>query len=313
MGRGLAIAFGDYDDDGDVDLYVANDADRNFLYRNNGDGTFTDVSLIAGVGFSEDGDAENGMGVDFGDYDNDGNLDLVVTNFQEQTNTLYRNEGNGLFLDLSYASQIGAISLPYLAWGVNFFDYDNDGYTDLFIANGHLHDKIHAYDALGVYEQPNLLFRNLGNSTFDEVGIGQSAILPPSAKVSRGTAFADYDNDGDLDLLVTNLNTPCDLLRNDGGNQGAWLILKLVGTRSNRDAIGARVKVAAGNTTQIREVRSGSSYLSQSDMRLHFGLGTHRRVEYIEIRWPSGLEERLEGIGANQILTLIEGENGGKQ
>ena len=158
-GRGLALAWGDYDDDGDMDVYIANDADQNFLYRNNGDGTFTDVSLAAGVGFSEDGEAENGMGADFGDYDNDGRLDLIVTNFQDQTNTLYHNEGDGLFSDVSYASQIGAMSLPYLAWGVSFCDYDNDGYQDLFIANGHLDENVQAFSPTGFYEQPNLLFR----------------------------------------------------------------------------------------------------------------------------------------------------------
>jgi hypothetical protein len=344
-GRGLAIVWGDYDNDGDVDLYVANDADRNFLFRNSRgggklvrsyerpplqrgaaatpastDGTFTDVSLIAGVGFSEDGEAENGMGVDFGDYNNDGHLDIIVANFQGQTNTLYRNEGNGLFLDVSYASQTGAISLPYLAWGVNFFDYDHDGYQDLVIANGHLHDNIQAYDAVGIYEQPNLLFHNRKDGTFEEVGVGPNAIFTQAVplgegdhrgleKSSRGLAYADYDNDGDMDLLVTNLHDSPDLLRNDGGNQRPWLILKLIGTRSNRDAIGARVKVTTGDITQMREVRSGSSYLSQSDMRLHFGLGDHQQVDLIEIQWPSGLKERLEKIQANQVLTLIEGEN----
>ncbi|MCZ6677570.1 MAG: CRTAC1 family protein [Candidatus Poribacteria bacterium] len=306
-GRGLAAAFGDYDDDGDVDLYIANDADPNFLYRNNGDGTFTDVSLIAGVGLSEDGEAENGMGVDFGDYNNDGRLDLIVTNFQGQTNTLYRNDGGGLFSDLSYASGLGAISLPYLAWGANFFDYDSDGYQDLFIANGHLHDNVQAFDPLGFYEQPNLLFRNCRDGTFDEVGAhaGQGLDLE---KVSRGVAFADYDNDGDLDLLVTNLNDAPDLLQNNGGNQGTWLTLRLVGTRSNRDAIGARVTVKTQNITQIREIRSGSSYLSQSDMRLHFGLGGYQQADRIEIRWPSGLKERLDGVQANQAITLVEGQ-----
>ena len=314
-GRGLAVVFGDYDDDGDVDLYIANDADQNFLYRNNGDGTFSDVSLIAGVGLSEDGEAENGMGVDFGDYNNEGRLDLVVTNFQGQTNTVYRNEGNGLFSDRSYASKIGVVSLPYLAWGVSFFDYDNDGYQDLFIANGHLQENVREFDPIGFYEQPNLLFRNNRDGTFDEVGmgsgqgsVGEDVILPPLERVSRGAAFADYDNDGDLDLLVTNLRASPDLLRNDGENRNAWLILKLVGTRSNRDAIGARVKVRTGKATQIREVRSGSSYLSQNDMRLHFGLGRYKQVDLIQIRWPSGLHERLEKIQANQILTLIEGK-----
>ena len=304
-GRGLALAWGDYDDDGDMDVYIANDADQNFLYRNNGAGTFTDVSLTAGVGFSEDGEAENGMGADFGDYDNDGYLDLVVTNFQDQTNTLYHNEGNGLFSDVSYASKIGTISLPYLAWGISFFDYDNDGYQDLFIANGHLDENVQAFDPTGFYEQPNLLFRNNRDGTFDEVGVDLGSGMRLE-KVSRGFAYADYDNDGDLDLLVTNLKGSPDLLENRGG-QNAWLTLKLLGTHSNRDAIGARVKVTTGDLTQIREVRSGSSYLSQNDMRLHFGLGKHRQVDRVEIRWPSGLQEQLEGVKANQILTLVEG------
>ena len=304
-GRGLALAWGDYDDDGDMDVYIANDADQNFLYRNNGDGTFTDVSLTAGVGFSEDGEAENGMGVDFGDYDNDGRLDLVVTNFQDQTNTLYHNEGNGLFSDVSYASQIGTMSLPYLAWGVGFCDYDNDGYQDLFIANGHLDENVQAFNPTGFYEQPNLLFHNNRDGTFDEVGV-DSGLGMRLEKVSRGFAYADYDNDGDLDLLVTNLKGTPDLLENRGG-QNRWLILKLIGTRSNRDAIGARVKITTGNLTQIREVRSGTSYLSQNDMRLHFGLGKHRQIDQLEIRWPSGLQERPEGVKVNQILTLVEG------
>ena len=304
-GRGLAVAWGDYDADGDMDVYIANDADPNFLYRNNGDGTFTDVSLVAGVGFSEAGEAENGMGVDFGDYDNDGRLDLVATNFQGQTNTLYHNEGNRLFSDVSYASKIGTISLPYLAWGVSFCDYDNDGYQDLFIANGHLDENVQAFNPTGFYEQPNLLFRNNRDGTFDEVGVYSGAGMRLE-RVSRGLACADYDNDGDLDLLVTNLKGTPDLLRN-GGNQNAWLTLKLIGTRSNRDAIGARVKVTTGNLIQIREVRSGSSYLSQNDMRLHFGLGKHRQVDRVELRWPSGLQEYLEWVEANQTLTLVEG------
>ena len=304
-GRGLALAWGDYDDDGDMDVYIANDADQNFLYRNNGDGTFTDVSLIAGVGFSEDGEAENGMGTDFGDYDNDGHLDLIVTNFQDQTNTLYHNDRAGLFSDVSYASGIGTMSLPYLAWGVSFCDYDNDGYQDLFIANGHLDENVQAFNPTGFYEQPNLLFHNNRDGTFDEGGVDLGSGMRLE-KISRGSAYADYDNDGDLDLLVTNLKGTPDLLRNEGG-QNTWLTLKLIGTRSNRDAIGARVKVTTGNLTQIREVRSSSSYLSQNDMRLHFGLGKHSQVDRIEIRWSRGLQEHLEGVEANQILTLIEG------
>ncbi|MBT7099158.1 VCBS repeat-containing protein, partial [Candidatus Poribacteria bacterium] len=242
--RGLAVVFGDYDGDGDADLYVANDADPNLLYENDGAGTFDEVGLLAGVGFSEDGETENGMGADFGDYDNDGDLDLVVTNFHGQTNTLYRNEGAGLFMDVSYASRTGAASLPHLAWGAVFLDHDNDGRQDVFVANGHLHDRIAMLDGTQRYEQRNLLYHNVGGGVFEEIGSAAGDGLAVE-KSSRGVAYVDYDNDGDLDLIVTNLADAPDLLRNDRAH-GAWLRVELVGSRSSRDAIGGRVRVDVG-------------------------------------------------------------------
>ncbi|MBI1924599.1 CRTAC1 family protein [Candidatus Poribacteria bacterium] len=344
--RGLGVVFGDYDNDGDVDLYVANDADQNFLYRNDGPppstggtkrmplaptppstggtegmplapprgrggraggGHFEEVSQIAGVGFSEHGLVENGMGVDFGDYDNDGWLDLVVTNFQHQTDTVYHNDGDGFFSDVSYTSGVGEISLPYLAWGVNFFDYDHDGFLDLFVANGHIHDNVHLFDTSTTYAQVNNLFHNNRDGTFTDVAATSGSGLA-LVKSSRGSAAGDIDNDGDLDLVISNVNQTADILRNDGGVQsGTWLSVKLVGTASNRSAIGARVTAIAGALRQIREVRSGSSYLSQNDLRLHFGLGKHEKAD-LEVRWPSGKVEKFNDVEVNAFVKIIEGE-----
>ena len=304
--RGLAVVFGDYDGDGDADLYIANDADPNLLYENDGDGAFDEVGLLAGVGFSEDGETENGMGADFGDYDNDGDLDLVVTNFHGQTNTLYRNEGDGLFMDVSYASRTGAASLSHLAWGAVFLDYDNDGRQDVFVANGHLHDRIAMLDGTQTYEQRNLLYHNVGEGVFEEVGAAAGDGLAVE-KSSRGVAYIDYDNDGDLDLIVTNLADSPDLLRNDGA-AGAWIRVELVGSNSSRDAIGARVRVDAGAMSLVREMRGASGYLSQSEGRLHFGLGDSTRADRVEVRWPSGLVTELRDIPAGRTVRVVEGE-----
>ena len=295
--RGLGVIFGDYDNDGDSDLYVANDADQNFLYRNDGRGYFEEVSQIAGVGFSEHGLVENGMGVDFGDYDNDGLPDLVVTNFQHQTNTIYHNDGDGFFTDVSYPSGTGELSLPYLAWGINLFDFDNDGWFDFFVANGHIHDNVHLIDTSTTYTQMNHLFQNNRDGTFTDVA------EPTPTKSSRGSAVGDIDNDGDLDLVISNVGETPDILRNDSGNlSGRWLNVKLIGS-----AIGSRVTVITEVLRQMREVRSGSSYLSQSDFRLHFGLGKHEKAD-IEVRWASGKVERFEGIKTNSFVKIIEGE-----
>jgi len=326
-GKGLGVVWGDYDNDGYPDLFVANDTTPNMLYRNNGsppvhggdqgdafgppaDGggvTFTDVALFVGVALGGKGVPFGGMGTSLGDYDNDGWLDLVVTNFQDAPNSLYHNDRDGTFGDATYSSGLGGSSLPYVGWGVDFVDLDNDGYQDIFVVNGHIYDNVEAFDPGYTYAQRNQVFRNRGDGAFDEISdqCGPGLLLN---KVSRGAAFGDYDNDGDIDVLITNSNQTPDLLRNDSVNPNHWLILETVGTVSNRDGIGARVKVVAGGISQIREVKSGSSYLCQSDMRLHFGLGAASIVDLVELRWPSGLVERFEGVKANQFLRLKEGE-----
>jgi len=313
--KGMGVIWCDYDNDGDLDLFVANDRMPNRLYRNNGNGTFTDVAHFAGVALLETGVAMSGMAPIFGDFDNDGWFDLVVTNFQDEPNSVYKNDGDGFFSDVTYQSGIGGQGLFYLSWGADFADVDNDGYIDLFIANGHLDENIQELSPDITYAQPNQLFRNRGDGTFEDVSNQFGAQKPPKPqeglllkKVSRGVAFGDYDNDGDIDILITNSNQTPDLLRNDSVNQNHWLIFTTVGTRSNRDGIGARIKVVAGGKSQIREVKSGGSYPSHSDMRLHFGLGKSEVADLVEIRWPSGLVERFEGVKANQFLMAKERE-----
>jgi hypothetical protein len=297
-GKGLGAVWGDYDNDGDLDIFVANDTTPNFLLQNNGDGTFTDVALFAGVALSEEGRAYSGMGTNFGDFDNDGFLDIVITNFQDQTNSLYHNTQSGFFTEVSFPKGIGEKSLPYLAWGVDFVDFNNDGWLDLFIANGHLDDNIEAFDPVGTYAQRNQIFLNHRGAVFSDV---QDAALSIK-KVSRGAAFGDIDNDGDVDVVVSNLNDSPTILRNDSRNENHWLILKLIG----RPTIGMRATITIGNQRQIREVKSGSGYVSQNDMRLHFGLGTAQTVDRIELRWASGWVDSLEHVKGNQILTVRE-------
>jgi hypothetical protein len=257
--RGLGVVWGDYDNDGYLDLYVANDTNENHLFRNNGDGSFSDMAFYAGVALSENGEMESGMGVDFADYDNDGFLDLIVTNFQDEVATLYHNDGNGFFTDVSYLSGTGEKTVSSLGWGAYFFDYDNDGAKDIFIANGHVYNNVELFNNETTYAQPNHLFRNLGDGRFREV----AAEFAQKAS-SRGAAFADYDNDGDIDILVTNSNRRPQLLRNDGGNRNNWVKVRVVGTASNRAGIGARVKIVTGDTFQLAEVKSGSGYLCQT-------------------------------------------------
>jgi len=305
-GKGLGVVWGDYDNDGYADLFVANDRTPNFLYHNNGDGTFMDVALFAGVAYSEDGVAFNGMGANFGDYDNDGYLDIVVTNFQDQTSNLHRNTKDGFFSDVTSTCGLGKWTLPSLTWGVDFIDCDNDGYQDIFAVNGHIDENIDKVDPIGVYAQQNQLFRNNRDGTFTDVSKTAGAGLSVKM-VSRGAAFGDYDNDGDVDVLVTNLNQPPTLLKNEGGNKNHWLTIKTVGTKSNRDGIGVRIKLVAGGKMQIREVKSGSSYMCQSDMRVHFGLGKVKTVEEVRIQWPSGFVEKVEKIKADQFLIFTEG------
>jgi len=312
VARGLGVVCGDYDNDGDVDIFVANDANVNFLYRNDSikkhqkDATFTEVAALAGVGLSEDGVAENGMGTDLGDYDNDGLLDLVVTNFQGQTCSIYHNEGGGLFLEVSFACGIGEKTFNDLSWGTTFFDCDNDGYQDIFIANGHVHENIELFDDVGTFAQQNRLLKNNRDGRFVDVSQTSGAGLQIK-QVSRGAAFGDYDNDGDIDILVVNSNQSPSLLNNTSGNQNNWLMFKVIGTKCNRDGIGARITVTSGLLKQIREVKSGGSYLSQNDLRLHFGLGTATKADVVEVLWPSGLLETFKDVEANQPIVIREG------
>ena len=299
-GKGLGVVCGDVDNDGDVDIFIANDTTPNQLYLNNGNATFTENALFAGVALSEDGRAFSGMGANLGDYDNDGFLDIIITNFQDQVNNLYHNARTGFFTDVSFITGIGEKSLPYLAWGVGFVDFNNDGWQDIFIANGHLDDNIAKIDPVGTYEQPDQLYWNNQGNVFN---VSQLSILPKS---SRGAAFGDIDNDGDIDIVIANIKDTPNVLRNDGGNFQNWINIKLVGSHCARDAFGARVTLTTGDITQIREVKSGSSYLSQNDTRLHFGLADAKHIDTISVRWICGKIDKLKNVNVNQFLVIEE-------
>ena len=301
-GKGLGVTCGDYDNDGRIDIYVANDTTPNFLYRNSGNGRFVDIGPFAGAAYNEHGVAEGGMGVDFGDYNNDGSLDIFVTNFSNETNTLYHNTADGALVDFTNIAGLGEVSFLKLAFGTKFFDANNDGALDLFVANGHLYPT--ESDALE-YAQTDQLFLNTGEGGFVDAS-EQSGEHFSVRMVGRGAAFGDYDNDGDTDIFVVNLNQEGVLLRNEGGNEHNWLAIKTVGVTSNRDGIGARVEVVAGSRSQIKEVQAGSSYLSGHDLRLIFGLGTEIKAETVKITWPSGVEQTLMDVEANQLLIITE-------
>ena len=306
-GKGLGVVAFDYDGDGDQDLFVANDGTPNFLYQNLGDGAFENAALTKGVAHNGAGESEAGMGVDFGDYDNDGDFDLFVANFSYETNTLYRNEGV-FFKDVTAAAGLAEPSYRFLGFGTNFLDYDNDGALDLYVANGHVLDKIALFQSGVAYMQEHQLFRNNGDGSYTETSsISGEWFL--HKQISRGAAFGDYDGDGDVDVLVTNCGGKAKLVRNDGGNRENWLMVRTVGTQSNRDGIGARVRVVAAGLEQIRQVRSGSSYLTASDPRLHFGLESRTKVDLVEVKWPSGLVQRLEQVPVNEVLVIEEKVN----
>ena len=304
---GMGVIGGDYDRDGDVDIYVANDTGANFLYQNQGDGTFADIGWMIGAAYGESGEAQGCMGIAYGDYDNDLYQDILVTNFWEQTNTLYHNDHGTFFSDLSFDAGVGKESFQFLAWGTEFFDYDNDGDKDLFVANGHLFPQLDRANLGTSYAQTNQLFENLGDGTFAEVSQLSGEGLEIK-KVSRGASFGDYDDDGDLDIFVLNINDRPTLLRNDGGNENNWLMVKTIGTASNRDGIGARIEVRSGGLTQSAEIRSGASYLSHNDLRAHFGLGQREAIDLLVVHWPSGLQEQFENLSANRLVVLQEGE-----
>lgn len=304
VAKGMGAASSDYDGDGDMDLFVANDRTPNQLYRND-DGVFVDIALWAGVAYDEAGHESGAMGVDFGDYDSDGDMDLFVTNFVFEYNALYQNVGEDTFIDVTERVGLAQPSYRFIGWGTGFLDYDNDGYLDLFVANGHVHEDMDVLSESVTFAQPNQLFRNNGDGTFADVSTSSGPHFL-EAHVSRGVAFADYDNDGDTDILVLSAGGPARLLQNNGGNRENWLALRLVGCASNRDAVGARIRVRAGDLDMVREVDAGSSYLSQNEMRLQFGLGGYRRVDLVQIRWPSGRIDTLTGVQPNRLLVVTE-------
>ena len=306
--KALGVAMLDVDSDGFMDLFVANDTQPNKLYRNRGNGTFTDVAVGAGVAFSEAGVARAGMGVDAADYDGSGRPSLVIGNFSNEMMALYHNEGTGLFIDEAATAGIARPSLLTLTFSCFFFDVDLDGRLDIFAANGHVADDINRVQPRVTYAQPAHLFRNVGAGRFEEITSELGAALQRPV-VARGAAYADYDNDGDLDLLVTENHGPARLLRNDGGNRRNALRVKTVGTTANRDGIGARVEVVlAGGARQWQLVRTGSSYCSQSELPLTFGLGDAERVAEIRVKWPGGRVETIAGTPANQVITVQEGK-----
>lgn len=306
--KGLGVAMLDFDLDGWIDLFVANDTEPDRLYRNLSDGTFADVGVVSGVAFSEAGVARAGMGVDATDYDRSGRPSLVVGNFSNEMIALYRNEGNGLFIDESPRSALGRSSLLTLAFGCFFFDYDLDGYPDIFVANGHVADDIERVQSRVTYAQPPHLFRNQGDGRFEEV-TAESGLDLTEPMVARGAAYSDIDRDGDLDLLVTVNNGSARLFRNDGGNAGNVLRINTVGTESNRDGIGAKVDISLGGNRQMwQRVKTGSSYASQSELPLTFGLGTVFLADSIRVTWPSGQVDVVNRVVANQAITVREGD-----
>ncbi len=304
-GRGMAAVAWDYNKDGLPDIYVANDTNRNFLYHNNGDSTFTDESVFIGVGYDDRGVAEGSMGVDCADYDGDGWLDLIVANSEKAT--LYKNEEGLFFTDTTADSGLEQPTLPFVGFSPLFLDYNNDGHPDMFCANGNPQDIVEILTGNETYAQRDQMFQNNGDGAYTDVSATAGTYFG-EAFVGRAAATADYDNDGDMDIVIMNSNQRAVLLRNDGGNRKNWLSIKLVGTRSNRDGIGAKVTLTTEDTTQIKEVKSGSSYASGSDTRLLFGLGESQHVKKVSIVWQSGTFQELEDMPTNQILTIVEPE-----
>ncbi len=296
-GRAMGISAGDCDNDGDIDIFVANDAMENYLYRNDGGGRFTNVAREAGVAFGENGEATSAMGPDFGDINRDGLFDLVVPDMQYAC--VYRGIDGANFEDITDAVGVARVCGQYTDWACDLFDYDNDGWLDLFIVNGHAHR---------LDTQEDVLFRNIEGRKLEDVS-ARSGPYFREKHVGRGAAFGDYDNDGDIDAFIINLNSRAVLVRNDGGNRKNWLMVKTVGTKSNRSGVGARVTVVAGRATQFDEVKAASGYLSQNDLRVHFGLGKNASANLVEVRWPSGIVQRIKNVKANQVLTVVEPNN----
>jgi len=302
---GLGVVFSDFDGDAWPDIYVANDSVPNLLFHNDG-GRFEEVGLLSGAALNLYGTSQAGMGIAVGDYDGDADMDIYVTNFADDTNTLYENLGDMFFSDVTAASGASRVSRPNVGWGTAFLDLDNDGWLDLFVANGHVYPDIDTLTEASHYRQPKEVYRNRGDKTFEGITARLDGdLMTPHS--SRGAAFGDYDNDGDIDVVVVNAGEPPSLYRNDGGNRNHWIGFHLVGTSGNRDAIGARIEIDAGGRTQAGEVRSGGSYLSHNDMRVHFGLGDVTTVDRVRVRWPGGEIETFDAVDADQYVTLEEG------
>lgn len=304
-GKGLGVVTADFDNDGWMDLYVANDTVRNFLYQNNQRGGFEDMTILSGTGYNEEAKAEAGMGTDAADYDADGLMDIIVTNYDMETNALYRNQSDWLFTDERAAAGITRGDHFLLGFGTGFFDFDNDGDQDLLIVNGHVLDNIDQVQSGFSYAQPDVLLENRGGKFVENHVFFRDASRAP--RVGRGACFGDLDNDGDLDILVNNCGGKPHLLLNQVGNKKNWILLNLIGTRSNRDAVGTRITVTTTGGRQTDQITGGGSYLSASDFRVHFGLGHSEKIKNIKIEWPSGTEEIYQDIDTNQILSITEG------
>ena len=302
---GLGVATVDFDDDGWPDIYIACDSAPSILYRNNHDGTFTDVAVSAGVAFNEDGREQAGMGITIADFNGDGRLDLFKTNFSDDTPTLYRNDGGGVFTDVTFAAGLGEHT-QYLGWGTMFFDFDNDGWPDLILANGHVYPEVEKFHLGGEFKEPRILYHNNGDGTFAEVSARAGPGITDTSS-ARGLAVGDLWNDGRLSVVINNMNAEPSLLVNSVRSPNHWIVFKTLGTRSNRDGIGAKITVTIGRRKMIDEVHSGSSYISQSDIRVHFGLGSATKVDCVEVRWPSGLVEHYYDLPLDMIHALKEG------
>ncbi len=302
---GLGVLVADFDNDGWPDIYVANDSAPAAFYHNNRDNTFTDIGIEAGCAFSIDGKPQAGMGVTAGDYDRDGWLDIFKTNFSGDTPSLYHNTGKGAFDDVTFPAGLG-LNTRWLGWGCSFVDVDNDGWPDIFLVNGHVYPEVERLTTEAGYAQRKVLYHNLQNGRFADVS-DEAGEAITKANASRGAAVGDYDNDGDIDILINSVNGLPELLRADSSNKNNWIKIKTIGVKSNRDGIGARIKLSTADGSQIDEVRSGGSYYSQNELRVHFGLGQNQRVKTIEIRWPSGQVDTLTDVAVNQLVTVKEG------
>ncbi len=301
----FAALTGDFDNDGWPDIYVACDSTPSILYHNNHDGTFTDVAVASGCAYNEDGQIQAGMGAAAGDYNADGWLDIFKTNFSDDASSLYRNNGDGTFTDSTIQAGMG-LNTRYLGWGCGFVDMDNDGWLDVFLANGHVYPELEKAGLDTPFQEPKILYRNLRDGRFEDVS-ARSGPGVGLARSARGVAFGDFDNDGQVEIVINNMNDAPSLLSNAASNKNHWIKVKTLGTRSNRSGIGARVRVVTGDHAQIDEVRSGGSYISQNDLRVHFGLGAATRVDSLEVRWPSGQVDRMKNAEPDQVVWVKEG------